>query len=282
MAALALVIAYLLRLADSYFKLLAIIPSPLVAWQRFCQKIADRLNRKERSHSVLRTRSRIVVIIIILLCCFAGMLIEHALNTLDNDYLDIALLSFFLLALPPSHKIVTQDNSARLRFQVESGVFSLLERNFGCVIAWVFLGWIGILLIHSFTSLYRHVSTDSGAFNKPIERFTHLLLLPASFLGLFIGYIAGFFTSKARPLVGLRAGLAIATQPYGALLLACSESLGLSLAGPKGNYMGLAGREWLGKGVARLQKADIRRWQWFEQINYGLFVCFLLLLSLML
>ena len=69
-------------------------------------------------------------------------------------------------------------------------------------------------------------------------------------------------------------------EPHKAVTLNIAEALGVSLAGPKGNYLGLISREWLGAGTARLQRGDVKRWRWLEIITYGLLIALLLALSL--
>ena len=280
MAALALIIMLLLRLVDSKLKLIRVIPSPLKAWEHLCGRFVKKLNRKDRSANALRLRSRVLTLSLITAAFFIGILTTNLLNIVDNDYLDIIILALLFFIAPSTALTQTSDKAAKHRYQIETDAISLLQRITAPLLAWLILSWAGVFISLTFAFLSLHSASASPHFAKTITRLSKIIFVPAATILCLILTAAAFFTSKGKPLPGLRAGLENIMEPHKAVTLNIAEALGVSLAGPKGNYLGLISREWLGAGTARLQRGDVKRWRWLEIITYGLLIALLLALSL--
>lgn len=279
-AALALAIALLLRIIDSKLRLLRVIPSPLKGWQHLCQRFVTKLYRKERSANALRMRSRILMFSLIVAAFIIGTLLSELLFIIDHDYLDIILLGLLFFVAPPQALPHPADEAATFRYEVETGGIMLLQRISAPLLGWLLLSWSGLLIALTLGFLCRFSALTHLDFSRPITRLSNLVFIPATVLTCLLLSFAAAFTSKGRPLVGLRAGLEHITAPHKAVTLTIAEALSFSLAGPKGQYLGLICREWLGKGTARLQIADVKRWYWLTTIALGLLIALLLVLSL--
>jgi len=281
-ATLALVSALILTLLDRKLKLLQVIPTPLQAWQQLCQRFTTKLHRKERSDKALRWRSRILLITLLSIAFSIGLGLSYLLNHLDNDYLDTLLLALCLIRHPISPNSQLTDKSAVIRQQIEIEGVMLLQRIIAPLVGWIILGWTGVMVSLTLGTLRIHSASLKQAFAQPIRRLSRWFFMPSALLGCGLISLAACFTSKGRPLIGLRAGLSAINQPFKATIYTLAESLNSSLAGPKGLYLALLGNEWLGKGSARLQAPDLKRWRWLELIAQGLYVALLLILSLLL
>lgn len=280
MAALALTIGLLLRLADRKLKLIYLIPSPLKGWENLCKHFVNKLNRKRRSANALKMRSWVLIFGFMALAFIIGTIISKLLHSLNNDYLDIILLGLLLFVAPSSRPVRADDEAAQIRYKIETNAIALLQRISAPILGWIALGWVGAFISLTLCFLAQHSALANSHFSKPIIRLSKLVFIPAGALSCLLLGLAALFTSKGRPLEALRGGMENLNAPHKAVVLTVAEAMGLSLAGPKSNYIGLTGREWLGKGTARLQESDLRRWRWLEFITYGLLIALLLGLSL--
>ncbi|GEM_PF-5346236 len=281
-AALALLIALLLRLADKKLQLLSAIPSPLEAWRSGCTNFAHRLNRKERSSGALRIRGRILLFMVLLIAFLFGFFCEKVFDRLQNDYLETLLLSLVFLALPKASSSSKDDDASQFRHEIESDGIRLLHDILAPLTGWVILGWSGVFMIISIIALRNAVMSIQTGFDFSIRRAAKLFLFPASLLGIGIISFASLFISKGKPLPALRLGFEKMLMPHTAIIATVSEAMHVSLGGPSSYYLDLLGRDWLGNGIARLQKPDIKRWNWLLSLSHYSLIVLLIALALLL
>ena len=282
MAAVALILATLLRLADRYLKLLRVMPSPLNLWRGFCEKAVKKLNRSGRSSHVLQTRARALVLFSLIFSALFAIGFSWGLELWGHDMLETVLLALMMLILPKDQPFPAEDSASHIRHQIEEGALLLMQQVGAPIAGWLLFGWAGVFMMVTLIALRHAVAQSENAFASTIQTASQWILLPAGFLTLMALSFAAAFTSKGKPLEALRAGMEQVASPYKAVFLSAAQAMGVSLGGPKGIYRHLVGREWLGKGIARQQQADLKRWHWLLTLSQFVLAAILLALSLLL
>lgn len=265
-ASLALFFAALISIADHFLKLLYLIPSPLDALRGLMGLINRKLNRPQRSTSNLRIRATLLLFFIVLCSAYFEHLMGRILIDITWDYTETCLLSLCFLVLRGHPLRQHEDQAGLRREQVERLVFTYIHRVLLVLGGWLLLTWSGVafaLLLSALTEQFLKSSTQrQTAFENYFEKTLNIILIPISFLGYISMWLSSLATSRANSMTGLRSALAHANQPYLAVFHLISETLGFSLNGKAGVYTRILSTDWIGKGSARLTKADIFRTVW--------------------
>ncbi len=287
MGAIALFIALVARLLDSQLRLLRVVPSPIRLWEKICVAFVARLNREGRSDDALAGRGKVLLMVLLAIAALIGNVIillkDHLIENTNDGAVETLLLSLFFFALSRNITLAPQqDEAGKLRHQIESDALRFLQRVLAPLMGWVLLGWPGVIMAITMVGLRNAVAPVQSQLARPIRVAAKFFLFPAGLVGIFITAFAAFFTSRCKPLEAMRAGFEVMLTPHKALMITLAEAMGVSLAGPKTRYGDLIGRKWLGKGVARVQVADVARWNMLLLLSHCLLVVLLLALSLLL
>lgn len=282
MAALALALAMALRVVDQQLQLLHYIPTPMALWRETCAALMTKLNRPGRSEKALLGRGRVTAVFLFVASLVLGVVCEMIIRRFSLSYLEVIVLAGFLLGSYRPPQKYPKDQAAGYRIQIESGAVRLLQAISAPLTGWILLGWPGVLLFCT-AGVVRQASLKiQGPYMRPIERMVRLVLYLPGIVAVLLLSLAALFTSKTSPLPALRAALPSLRTPHKAVLLTVADAMQIALGGPASPYRGYWGAEWIGSGPARIQSADVTRWNWLSRIAQAMLVALFLLLSVLL